>query len=153
MTDSVVTYVDTSALARAYLADEDDHRELRRRLLDAPGVRLLSSLTALEMAAVLHRAERAGRIDAAADFLARFDADCSPEGRLAVVRTDLGVLRSTVRRLLREHSALRSLDAVQLAVAVRIAESGARDVTVVTRDDRQAGAARAEGLRVDDGRA
>jgi len=68
-----------------------------------------------------------------------------------VVAVDLVTLEPPVRRLLGTHRSLRTLDAIQVAVALRLAEAGVEDLVVVTRDDRQAAAARAEGLTVDDG--
>jgi len=91
----VTRYADTSALARAYLPDGKGHGQLQQELLGAPGTRLLSQLTALELEP---RAATAWHLSGAAACRGR-----------------------------------------------------SRDLVVVTRDDRQAAAARAEGLAVDDG--
>lgn len=55
-------YADTSALVRAYLADEPDHGSLRERLLEGDEPVVISELARIEMASVIRAAARGGRL-------------------------------------------------------------------------------------------
>jgi predicted nucleic acid-binding protein len=141
-------YADTSAVVGAYLTDEPDHASLRELLFDGGNLVLTSELTRVEFASAITAAKRVGRIPDAREFLYQFDAD---------TRTDLGVIPlvphrifAAARRLVTDNYPLRTLDAVHLAVAMHdTAElTGGEPVTVVTRDQRQAEAAKANGLAV-----
>ncbi|WP_410620639.1 type II toxin-antitoxin system VapC family toxin [Amycolatopsis sp. cmx-8-4] len=142
-----VLYADTSAVAGAYLTDETDHVELRKLLIDGGHLVLTSELTRLEFASAVTAAQRTGRIPDAKEFLHQFDQDS---------RTVLGVIPlappriiAAARRLVLDYP-LRTLAAIHIAVAMHdTAElTGGAPVTFVTRDDRQAEAARANGLEV-----
>lgn len=140
-------YADTSALVRAYFADEPEHAELRARLLEGDEAVVTSELTRLEFASAVSAAARTRRMPKSQLFLDRFDADCGDSGPIALLRLDPGEVFPLAYRLLREHD-LRTLDAVHLAVASTSATSlaGADSVVLVTRDGRQAAAAAAMGL-------
>jgi predicted nucleic acid-binding protein len=140
-------YADTSALVRAYFADEAEHVDLKARLLEGDEAVVTSELTRLEFASAVSVAARAGRLRKSQLFLDRFDADCSDNGPIALLRLDPGPVFQLAYRLLTEHD-LRTLDAVHLAVASTSATelAGADSVVLVTRDDRQAAAAAAMGL-------
>lgn len=144
-----LVYADTSAIARAYFADEDDHHELRGALLDGDDVVVTSELARTEFASAVAAAARTGRVDQSAMVLARFDADCQEEGPLTLLRLRPAVDLPAARRLLAEH-ALRTLDAIHLAVALHVARPLAAGAAfaLVTRDVRQAAAASALGLAV-----
>ena len=140
-------YADTSALVRAYFADEPDHVELRVRLLEGDEAVVTSELTRLEFASAVSAAARTGRLRKLRLFLDRFDVDCGTDGPIALLRLDPEEVFSLAYRLLTEHD-LRTLDALHLAVASTSATAlaGADSVVLVTRDDRQAAAAAAMGL-------
>lgn len=144
-----VVYADTSALVRAYFADEDDHERLRASLLEGDDVVVTTELARIELASAVHAAARTGRVDQPSVILARFDADCQEEGPLTLLRLRPTVDLPAARRLLAEH-ALRTLDAIHLAVALHAARPLADGAAfaLVTRDVRQAAAARALGLAV-----
>jgi hypothetical protein len=137
-----VFYADPTALLAAYLADEPGHAELRELLIDGGHFVLTSELTRLELADAMSAAKRDAR-----GFLHRFDEDS---------RTVLGVIPlkprvfAAARRLVIEGHQLRTLDAIHLAVAMHdTAElTGGEPITFVTRDDRQADAAKANGFEV-----
>lgn len=142
-------YPDTSAVVRAYLPDEDDHETVRDMLLygDIPVV--TSELTRLEFCSALAAAKRGARLADPDVIMRRFDADCSDGGLLTLLRFEASTLFPYAERLLTEHS-LRTLDALHLACALTDATSLAagEPVVLVTRDKRQAEAARANGLVV-----
>lgn len=144
-----VFYADTSALVRAYFADEPEHRELRARLLEGDEAVVSSELTRLEFASAVSAAARTGRLRKSQLFLDRFDADCSDDGPIALLRLDPEQVFPLAFRLLTEHD-LRTLDALHLAVASISARelAGGDSVVLVTRDDRQAAAAATMGLAI-----
>lgn len=135
-------YADTSALIRAYFADEPDHLELRALLLEGDAAVLTSELARIEFASAVMAAARAGRLDAPETVLHRFDADCSDGGPIAMVRLEAETLLPVARDLVVSH-ALRTLDAIHVAAA--LAEIPALpegdDLVFVTRDHAQAQAA------------
>jgi predicted nucleic acid-binding protein len=141
-------YADTSALATAYLTDESEHDVFRSVVLEADDPVVTSELAGLELTAAMTAAQRAGRIADARRVLRRVDADFSgdPVSLLTLV---VERVFPTTRRLLYAYP-LYAADAVHLAVALvdapQFAPGG--DVLFVTRDERQADAARAEGLSV-----
>lgn len=139
-------YVDTSALGRAYLVDEPDGEELRSLIFGSVDQFATSELTLLEIASAFHRAVRAGRIPAADPFITIADADCSAGGRLATLPLDLAVLARPARQLLESHP-LGAADAIHLATTIALRSDGV-ETGFVTRDRRQAEAARAEGFEV-----
>lgn len=141
-------YADTSAVVGAYLTDEPDHAELKKLLIDGEHLVLTSELTRLEFASAITTAKRNGRIPDAREFLTQFDEDA---------RTVLGVIPlasprifSAARRLVTDNHPVRTLDAIHIAVAMHdTAElTGGEPVTFVTRDERQADAAKANGFEV-----
>jgi len=142
-----VLYADTSALIRAYFADEPEHGELRARLLEGDEAVVTSELTRLEFTSAVSAAARTGRLRKSRLFLDRFDADCSDTGPIALLRLDRERVFPLAYRLLTEHD-LRTLDAVHLAVASTSATAlaGGDAVVLVTRDHRQAAAATTIGL-------
>jgi predicted nucleic acid-binding protein len=143
-------YADTSALARAYLADEPDHAALRDQLLEGDDPVVTSELAAVELSAAMTAAERAGRIRDASTVMHRIDADLSGEAVAMIALHPEDVLREA-RRLIASHP-LFAVDAIHLAVALVEARRFSPDgvVTLVTRDPRQADAARSEGMPVSD---
>jgi len=141
-------YADTSALVSAYFADEPEHGKLRARLLEGDEAVVSSELTRLEFASAVSAAARTGRLRKVRLFLDRFDADCGNDGPIALLRLDPDRVFPLAYRLLTEHD-LRTLDALHLAVASTSATAlaGTDSVVLVTRDDRQAAAAAAMGLK------
>lgn len=144
-------YADTSALACAYLPDELDHAELRGLLLESTGPVVTSELAVVELAAAMAAAKRARRIADSGSMMLQIESDLSGDP-VSMLDLRLPALFPEVRRLIAEH-ALFALDAIHLAVALVDAPAHSEDdeVVLVTRDRRQAAAARAEGLAVSTG--
>lgn len=142
-------YADTSALVRAYFAKEPDHEPLRQLLLEGSDPVVTSELTRVELASTVAAAARGGRLKEPAVVLARFDADCGDDGPLTLLRLDSATVLPLAYRLVDEHP-LGTLDAIHLSVARTDAAALAAEepLTVVTRDTRQADAARALGMPV-----
>lgn len=136
-------FVDTSALAKLYVA-EPDSDSFEAWFADAMPV-AISLLATVEMASVLRKHVRTGRLalrDVAAietDFQGDIAAGC-----LTVVDLPASTFH-LARSLVATHSerGLRTLDALQLAAAL---QSGA--TTFVTADGKLAAAAAASGLHV-----
>lgn len=143
-------YADTSAVVRAYFPDEADHVELRALFFTGSDPVVSSELTRVEFASAVSAASRARRIAKPRPVLDRFDLDCGEEeGVFSLLRLESAVVLPHARRLVAMHS-IRTLDAIHLAVALTDATSLAAgdEVKLVTRDQRQAAAARAAGLAV-----
>ncbi len=92
-------------------------------------------------------AARVGRLRKPRLFLDRFDADCSNDGSIALLRLDPEAVFPLAYRLVTEHD-VRTLDAIHLAVVSTSATelAGGESVVLITRDDRQAAAATSMGL-------
>jgi uncharacterized protein len=143
-----VLYADTSALARAYLADAEDHAELRATLLDGAEPVVTSELTRVELASAVWGAARGGRLRDPVALLSRIESDVGGAGQISLISFRRDVLAAALR-LIADHP-LRTLDAVHLAVALEdgLAISAPDPLVLVTRDRRQAEAARRVGLPV-----
>lgn len=143
-------YADTSAVVAAYLADEPEHNELRALLLESDAVVFTSQLTRVEFASALTAAKRAGRIPGTRHFLDRFSADTAPGQAITLLPFVPDNVIPAAQRLVMENYPLRTLDAMHLAVLMRDTAplTGGEPVVMVTRDKRQAEAARANGLKV-----
>lgn len=142
-------YADTSSVIRAYLADEDEHSVLRKLLLEGAEPVVTSELTRLEFASAVTAAYRGNRLFEPTDVLNRFEWDCRDEGAFTLLRMNPRTIMPAARQLVTTHR-LRSLDALHLATALRDATplAGGEQVAMVTRDHRQAAAAREHGLAV-----
>lgn len=112
----MIAYLDSSVLARAYLADEDGHQQAIALLADPDIATVTGTWTRIEVSGALVRAARSGRADEKG-LLAMLDAD------LVDKVTVLGASQETVEehalRLVREH-ALRAMGAWHLAVAALV---------------------------------
>ncbi len=120
-----VVYCDSSALVRAYLADEAGHSGLSRLLLDPRRLVATSALTEVEMVAAIRAAARAGRRFATRTWPSpKPSADMGTGGPVALLALESGHVLPRARALCEIHR-LRALDAVHLAVALAEA-AGAR---------------------------
>ncbi|WP_435581454.1 type II toxin-antitoxin system VapC family toxin [Amycolatopsis thermoflava] len=145
-----VLYADTSAVVRAFLPDEPEHEQMIELLLDNEDLVLTSELTRVEFASAMATAWNNGRIRDATLALARFDAEAGGDGALSLVPLVPQVIMPAAYRLVSDHHSLHTLDAIHLAVALHDT-AGLADgepVVMVTRDQRQADAAKAHGLEV-----
>jgi len=144
-----VLYADTSAVTRAYFADEEDHQILNELLLLGDTAVVTSALTRVEFASAVAAAHRGHRITNPDGVLGNFDTECGARGRFVLLGLDASTILPLARELVSQHP-LRTLDAIHLATALTraVALAGGDDVAMVTRDDRQAAAAKACGLRV-----
>lgn len=112
----MIAYLDSSVLARAYLADEDGHEQATALLSDPDIAAVTGSWTRIEVSGALVRAARTGRGDAKG-LLALLDADLS--GPVVVLGAPQDRVEEHALRLVREH-ALRAMDAWHLAVAALV---------------------------------
>ena len=143
-------YADTSALVSAYLSAEADHAELKKILFGGFDIVLTSELTRLEFASAIVAAKRFGRVPDLADLLNQFDQDSRSDDQFSLIPLVLSAVMPAARALVTEHYLVRTLDAIHIAVALRDAVELAdgQPVTFVTRDKKQAEAAKANGLEV-----
>lgn len=114
----MIAYVDSSVLARAYLADEPGHDDAATLLDDADIGLVTGTWTRIEVSGALIRAARAGRGDELG-LLDLLDGDLGADGRVSVVTADQRDVEDRALRLVREH-AIRALDAWHLTVAVLV---------------------------------
>jgi predicted nucleic acid-binding protein len=138
----VIAYLDSSVLARAYLADEPGHQQAND-LLEDPDVALVTGTwTRIEVSGALVRAARAGRGDQAG-LLDLLDGDLGTDGPITVVAPDQRRVEDRALELVREH-AVRAMDAWHLAVAdltlPDLVEPG-EGAGFATRDEAQAAVA------------
>ncbi len=140
-----VLYADTSALARAYLADEPDSGALRELLFDSGAVVFASELVRVELARAAKNAERSRRIENAESMLEVLDAEL--ERSIALIDFEPAAVLPRARDLVLAHR-LGTLDAVHLAVALEESRSSSAPIVFVTRDADQAAAAAALGFRL-----
>lgn len=142
-------YVDTGAIVGAYLTDEIDHLVLRRLLLAGDDPIVTSEVTLVEFTSAIFAAHRGHRITDPEPLLTDFNAECGDQGSFNVIDFDRTKILPLARKLVAEHP-LRTMEAIHLATALVDASAfaGGEDVAMVTRDQRQAAAAKACGLRV-----
>ena len=131
----MTTYVDSSALLKNYFAEPDS--SVAERLLNSDSVLVTSWVTFVEVRRNLARALRGADLREAKD---QFTDDLDS---MALVAVDEAVCRSAAQ--IGEQLGVRSLDAIQLASALRLAIPS---LPFVTFDLRQAQAARSLGFTV-----
>jgi len=135
----VIVYLDSSVLARAYLADEEGHESAIALLSRPELVAVTGTWTRIEVSGALIRAARSGRGDAAG-LLELLDADLLPDGPVTVIAVEQRRVEARALELVREH-ALRAMDAWHLAVAQlampALAEPG-EELGFASRDGDQA---------------
>ena len=142
-------YADTSALVRTYLADEPGHRTLVRRILGSGEPVVTSEIARLELVSAVHGAVRAGRLKDWRTVLDAFEGHCGPRGPIGLIGLRPEPVLSRAHEIVLRHR-VRTLDAIHLAVAIEDAPGlgEGEGFTFLTRDARQASAAKALGLRV-----
>lgn len=143
----MIAYLDSSVLARVYLADEDGHAQASS-LMEDPEVALVTcTWTRIEVSGALIRAARSGRGDEAG-LLALLDGDLGADGPVTVVTADQSAVEVHALDLVREH-AIRAMDAWHLAVAMvvlpSLVEKG-EDAGFATRDEAQSAVASSLGF-------
>ena len=137
----MIGYLDTSALIKLFLRDEDDAATVRD-VIAAMDVVYASRVAQIEGRAALAFARRAGRITARGYATAKRDLDRAI-GSLRIIEVRPGLARAAGD--VAERFALRALDAVHLASALAL---GGHDTVVVTWDRTLALAARTARLAV-----
>ncbi len=145
----MLVYADTSALVRAYFADEPEHDELRALLRESSDPVVTSELARLEFASATFSAARTGRLRRPEVVVARFDEECRTDGPIALLALEPLRVFPECHRLIAMHP-VRTLDAIHLAVALLDAArmAGGGEAIFVTRDEKQGIAAKSEGLTV-----
>lgn len=144
----MIVYLDSSVLARVYLADEAGHAEAAA-LLDAPDLALITGTwTRIEVSGALVRAARTGRGDERG-LLALLDADLAADGPVTVVAAPQDQVEARALELVRTH-AIRAMDAWHLAtatVAIHDLLEPGEEAGFATRDEAQSAVAVGLGLR------
>jgi predicted nucleic acid-binding protein len=131
----MTTYVDSSALLKNYFAEPDS--SLAERFLNSDAVLVTSWVTFVEVRRNLARALKGAELrEAKEQFAADLDS-------MALVAVDETVCRAAAQ--IGEQLGVRSLDAIQLASAQRLAIP---TLPFITFDLRQAQAARSLGFAV-----
>jgi predicted nucleic acid-binding protein len=144
----VIVYLDSSVLARAYLADESGHPEAVAMLEDPDLGLITGTWSRIEVSGALVRAARSGRGDEKG-LLSLLDADLAADGPVTVIAADREEVEAQALRLVREH-AIRAMDAWHLATAKLVLPSliePGEEVGFATRDQAQSVVAAALGLQ------
>ena len=137
----MIGYLDTSALVKLLLRDEDDSKTVRS-LISAMDVSFTSRIAYPEARAALASARRADRLSTGDHAKAKRDLDRAVASlRVVELGPDLAMGAGDVA----ERFGLRAYDAVHLASALVL---GAADTVVVTWDRSLASAASAAGLGI-----
>ena len=137
----MIAYLDTSALLRSLMLDEDDH-DVVGDVMAATDMTFTSRVAHPEARAALAAALRAGRMTAHEHAAARRVVDRAITSlRVVELQPRLAHAAGEVA----ERFALRALDAIHLASALAL---GTRDTIVVTWDRALASAAAAAGLGI-----
>lgn len=138
----MIVYLDSSVLARTYLADEEGHDQALALLGDPENAAVTGTWTRIEVSGALIRAARSGRGDAGG-LLALLDADLAADGPVTLLSAPQERVEEMALSLVREH-ALRAMDASHLAVASLtvppLAEAG-EGIGFASRDEAQAAVA------------
>jgi predicted nucleic acid-binding protein len=144
----VIVYLDSSVLARAYLADESGHADAVAMLEDPDLGLITGTWSRIEVSGALVRAARAGR-GHEKGLLSLLDADLATDGPVTVIAADREEVEAQALQLVREH-AIRAMDAWHLATAKLVLPSlvePGEEVGFATRDQAQSVVAAALGLQ------
>jgi uncharacterized protein len=112
----LIAYLDSSALTRAYLQDEDGSEEMQRLLADPSLAKCTGPWTRIEVSAAIVRAARGGRKVIPSEALDELDRDLRPDGRIWVLSAPPEQVEARALELAREYG-LRALDALHVALA------------------------------------
>ena len=141
-------FVDTSSLAKRYV-NEVGSTWMRSWTLPAAGnVIVISDLTTVEMSSLLARRVREGTLAAAVESILSSTFFLNVEHEYLSIALDTSVLASA-QLLVRKH-ALRALDGLQLASALKAVSLLKESMTFVCGDGKLSAAAAAEGFLTDD---
>lgn len=144
----MLVYVDSSALARAYLPDEDGHDRALGLLTGSEHLLVTASWTVVEVTSALVRAARGRRVGDLNEVLSVVAGDTGEDGPVTLLRAPAEQVERRSITIVRDFS-LRSLDALHLAVAeiaaVPLLDTGER-LGLASRDDLQRAAGQALGF-------
>lgn len=139
-------FLDTSAFAKLY--HQEAGSDFIEQMVAVPGSAVVSRLSLIEMESVLATKVRTGQLDRSGQDLARrrLRADIS-RGRIRIGPPIIELHYQQARQLLIRHGStmsLRTLDAIQLSVALDLLQTGAISV-LVAADQRLCQVAEASG--------
>lgn len=144
----MIVYLDSSVLARAYLADEVGNEEAAGLLAQQDIALVTGTWSRIEVSGALIRAARGGRGDERG-LLALLDADLGQDGPVTVVTAPQADIEARALNLVRKHG-IRAMDAWHIAVATLtlsdLVEPG-EEMGFASRDDAQSSVAAELGLR------
>jgi uncharacterized protein len=143
-----VLFADTSAIAKRYLMETGSVWVRQWANPAAGNIIIISGLATVEVAAAVARREREGTISPNDAMTLRRVFAGHINQSYTVINLSKGVL-AHARDLVGKYP-LRSLDAIQLASALRAAQTLGITPTFISADQRLLSAATAEGFAVDD---
>ncbi|MFC0863614.1 type II toxin-antitoxin system VapC family toxin [Sphaerimonospora cavernae] len=145
----MLTYVDSSVLACAYLRDEPGHGRARELLEDPDHLLVTGTLTVVEVTGVLVRAARTQRLMDLDGTLAVLASDLGEDGPVTLLAAPREIVERRATEIVYAY-ALRALDAIHLALAeiaaVPLLEDEGDKLGFASRDRFQAQAAEALGF-------
>ena len=142
----MIVFVDTSALGSVYLGDEADGRWIGDVIFNGPDPVVICEIADVEMASLLAQARRDGRIDdsGVTERVDAYNDHTAVDGPIGVLPLNHDTLARAQQFALRVQ--VRTLDALHLAAAQILAEASDDEISILTRDIRQASAAEDLGL-------
>ncbi|MBG0815881.1 type II toxin-antitoxin system VapC family toxin [Planomonospora sp. ID82291] len=145
----MLTYVDSSVLACAYLFDEPGHDRARTLLQSSDHLLVTGTLTVVEVTGVLVRASRCHRLLELDMTLAALASDLGEDGPVTLIAAPRDTVERRATQIVYAHG-LRALDALHLATAelaaVPLLESPGDKLGFASRDTAQSEAAAALGF-------
>lgn len=145
----MLTYVDSSVLACAYLRDEPGHGKARDLLENPDHLLVTGTLTVVEVTGVLVRAARSHRLMDLDGVLSVLASDLGEDGPVTLLAAPRDVVERRATEIVYIH-AMRALDAIHLAVAelsaVPLLDGEGEKLGFSSRDAAQAQAAQALGF-------
>lgn len=145
----MLTYVDSSVLACAYLRDEPGHGKARDLLENPDHLLVTGTLTVVEVTGVLVRAARSHRLMDLDGVLSVLASDLGEDGPVTLLAAPRDVVERRATEIVYIH-AMRALDAIHLAVAelsaVPLLDGEGEKLGYSSRDAAQAQAAQALGF-------
>jgi predicted nucleic acid-binding protein len=142
-----VFFADTSAFAKRYLVEVGTQWVLSWILPSHNNVIIISELGLVEMTSLLARNRRSGNLNQTKMGLLRINFLYHARDEYLVIAVDNYILQQA--RLLVDKYPLRTLDAIQLACAIRANHITNTSMTFVTADNNLYNAAVGEGFTVD----
>lgn len=140
-----IYYADTSAVVKRYVIELGSAWVKQVAMRGAGNTIFICQLTQVEVFSALERKKHGGSLSEADSRIFQFDFLADSESEYGVVTVNHSVF-SRARVLVTQHRKLKSLDAIQLASAIELAEAFDNPITFMSADVDLLNAAQKEGF-------